>query len=657
MKNSIFNAVCKTRYLALLVVLILTCGNAWGANIVIDLDLTKSATYPSGFPTSSGTTSGTYTFGGYSFGFSCNTAVYRGSTGSGSTLKYYILIGKAGATENTASIITFPAIADYKLTEVKLTVASTSGENVAASIRSNWATILSGGTSWTFDAGQSNTWTLSSTAANTAYKMYIIRSSGSNTYNGQLAGLKLTYEPASASCADPSAPEKGSVTSTGATISEGTSGNYNIYYSTNSSTPSSSTSALATISSGTSVDITGLKYGTTYYYWAQKDCGVGSVSNYVAGSPTSFTTSCPNSLSVSAGTLTTSGATFTITDNNSPTYISFNGSGYGYEIYYSTSNDTPGSSPSGTVTTTSTSKSVTGLSAGQKYYYWVRGYGPNGKSSWVSGGNFTTLDLSSIAITTDPTKLAYIHGETFDKTGAVVTATYTNSTTANVSSSAVWTPSTALTTTGSNTITASYTENGTEKTTTIDVTVYGVTMQALDDGGNAIPASGPDAPTRSVATITPKADKGQYVWKEWSVSGASLGSSKETKSNSINTPTADITVTAVYWAPRNVVWMVNGAAYTTGSPTSTIAYNKEWKDLKLPTDPEDPPCGDKFMGWTTTNIGSTGLDVDDDASEIADLDLMTSGNKSEKTGATGHYITDATVTFYAVFADYGEEGE
>ncbi len=31
MKNSIFNAVCKTRYLALLVVLIFTCGNVWGA--------------------------------------------------------------------------------------------------------------------------------------------------------------------------------------------------------------------------------------------------------------------------------------------------------------------------------------------------------------------------------------------------------------------------------------------------------------------------------------------------------------------------------------------------------------------------------------------------------------------------------------------------
>ena len=168
-------------------------GNVCGANIVIDLDLTKAATYPDGFPTSSGShTSGTHTFSGYSFSFSCNTDYYRGSNGG----NYYILIGKAGTTEASASVITFPAIADYKLTEVKLTVASSSGENVAASIRSNWATILSGGTSWTIDAGQSNTWTLSSTAANTAYKMYIIRSSGTKTYNGQLAGLKLTYEPA-----------------------------------------------------------------------------------------------------------------------------------------------------------------------------------------------------------------------------------------------------------------------------------------------------------------------------------------------------------------------------------------------------------------------------------------------------------------------------
>ena len=167
-------------------------GNAWGANIVIDLDLTKSATYPDGFPTSSGShTSGTHTFGGYSFSFSCATDYYRGINGS----NYYILIGKAGATENNASIITFPAIANYKLTEVKITTPSTTGTNVAASIRSNYSTTLSGGTSWTFAVSSSKTWTLSGTAANTAYKMYIVRASGTKTYNGQLSGLKLTYEP------------------------------------------------------------------------------------------------------------------------------------------------------------------------------------------------------------------------------------------------------------------------------------------------------------------------------------------------------------------------------------------------------------------------------------------------------------------------------
>ena len=45
MKNSIFNAVCKTRYLALLVVLIFTCGNAWGADPT--LVITRSC-FPSG---------------------------------------------------------------------------------------------------------------------------------------------------------------------------------------------------------------------------------------------------------------------------------------------------------------------------------------------------------------------------------------------------------------------------------------------------------------------------------------------------------------------------------------------------------------------------------------------------------------------------------
>ena len=208
MKNLLVNLYQKLSSVlshnAVLTLLVLLCtlevGNAWGTDIEIDLNLTQAATYPNTFPTSTGTTSGTYTFGGYSFGFSCNTAVYRGSTGSGSSIKYYLLIGKAGAAENNASIVTFPAIANYKLKEVLITVATSSGTNVKAYIGSAYNTKLTGGNDWTFNNISTNnanvhTWTLSGTSVNTAYKMYIVRASGNNTYNGQLARLKLTYEP------------------------------------------------------------------------------------------------------------------------------------------------------------------------------------------------------------------------------------------------------------------------------------------------------------------------------------------------------------------------------------------------------------------------------------------------------------------------------
>lgn len=80
------------------------------------------------------------------------------------------------------------------------------------------------------------------------------------------------------------------------------------------------------------------------------------------------------------------------------------------------------------------------------------------------------LTLSSIAITTAPTKTTYTEGETFDATGMVVTATYSDSSTDNVTALCSWTPSGALTTSDSE-ITVSYTENGTTKTATQSITV------------------------------------------------------------------------------------------------------------------------------------------------------------------------------------------
>ena len=117
-----------------------------------------------------------------------------------------------------------------------------------------------------------------------------------------------------------------------------------------------------------------------------------------------------------------------------------------------------------------------------------------------------------------------------------------------------------------------------------------------------------------------------------------------TKSGWTDSDIATSTITIQY----NVTWMVNGVAYTTGDPTSKANSGTAWSSLKLPTDPT-PPCGDVFVGWTTDNIGTTGLDKDDDddATRIAALNLMTSANKSGKSTT----ITN-NVTFYAVFADY-----
>ncbi len=88
---------------------------------------------------------------------------------------------------------------------------------------------------------------------------------------------------------------------------------------------------------------------------------------------------------LSAGSISSSGVTFTITDDESPA---------SYEIYYSTDDDAPEASTVASATTTSTTKSVTGLTANTTYYAWVRAVcDEDYKSDWVAltGSTFTTL--------------------------------------------------------------------------------------------------------------------------------------------------------------------------------------------------------------------------------------------------------------------------
>ena len=80
-----------------------------------------------------------------------------------------------------------------------------------------------------------------------------------------------------------------------------------------------------------------------------------------------------------------------------------------------------------------------------------------------------TKTLSSIAITTPPTKTTYTAGQSFNKAGMVVTATYSDSSTAEVTGYTV-SPSGALTTSNTS-VTISYTEGGVTKTATQAIAV------------------------------------------------------------------------------------------------------------------------------------------------------------------------------------------
>ena len=103
------------------------------------------------------------------------------------------------------------------------------------------------------------------------------------------------------------------------------------------------------------------------------------------------------------------------------------------------------------------------------------------QASQAAAGNFnaktatatiTVTDpaLSSIAITTAPTKTTYDEGEVFDATGMVVTATYADASEEDVTASCTWSPSGALTPSDVE-VTVSFTHNAVTKTATQAITV------------------------------------------------------------------------------------------------------------------------------------------------------------------------------------------
>ena len=114
------------------------------------------------------------------------------------------------------------------------------------------------------------------------------------------------------------------------------------------------------------------------------------------------------------------------------------------------------------------------------------------------------ISLSSITITTAPSKTTYNEGETFSSAGMVVTATYSDSSTDNVTASCTFSPSGALTTSDDE-ITVSYTYKGVTKTATQSITVNEVTevtFTAGTDLGSTTGNNSPDSMTKGSFTVS-----------------------------------------------------------------------------------------------------------------------------------------------------------
>ena len=253
------------------------------------------------------------------------------------------------------------------------------------------------------------------------------------------------------------------------------------------------------------------------------------------------------------------------------------------------------------------------------------------------------ITISVTGVEVDPTSKAIIPGETFTITPTVSPVDATDqsvSWTSNATAKATVDENGVVTgvAAGSATITCTTTDQG--QTATCTVTVYAVTLAVVNESGTDI-SSTVDLPTRTGINISPAANAGGYVFKEWEITNASLGSSETTKNNTITTPTGAVTVKAVYREAKSVTWLVDGVEWTAGSPSTAVEYGTQYKDLTYPTDPTtEDACGDRFMGWTTADMGATLGQSQPDP-------LLRAGN-SNTTAITGN------ITFYAVFADYNE---
>lgn len=198
------------------------------------------------------------------------------------------------------------------------------------------------------------------------------------------------------------------------------------------------------------------------------------------------------------------------------------------------------------------------------------GGGASYKDYSLNCGTVEPCVLAAISLNTDNVKKTFTVGETFNSTGLVVTAAYSNCSDKTVTPTSVTTPD--LTAAGNKTVTVSYTENNVTQTATYQISVTEPVKYNVTWSVNGVPGT-PVQYTEGEALIlpTPPSDCSEtQVFVGWTANSSISGEPEDL----FTTASGNVNANATYYAVFATKSTTTGGSSTPTKATSIAAGDK-----------------------------------------------------------------------------------